>query len=181
VADIERELAAARERLDGAAKKTSEVAKSEQALRQQLESLTRTDLGEDGRRGRSKVAARAYREVLVKLEQEQAERTRAEDEAARLSDQVRQLEQQLQQRPAAATDPAVEEDLRHLLAARQRELDEVRTALNEQRARYAAVASQLTPNQLAESTEPRTEKPWTAVDEDLLDRIQRAKDLAGQD
>ena len=64
---------------------------------------------------------------------------------------------------------------------RQRELEELRSALNEQRARYAAVASQLTPQELAESSETPEERPWTAIDGDLLDRLTRAKQLTNED
>jgi chromosome segregation ATPase len=193
LAQAERELAGARERLAAVEETTKALATSEQALRQELESLTRTDLGDEpkglGAR-RSKVSGRAYREVLEQLEQEQAERARLEQQVAALAEQVAKLEAEAAERAAEPESPtpdqaSVEADLRHLLATAQRDLDEARTALNEQQARYAAVASEVVA-EVAPASAPSEapapdEKPWTAVDDDLLSRLQRAKQFAGGD
>jgi chromosome segregation ATPase len=81
----------------------------------------------------------------------------------------------------SAPDP-VQEDLRHLLAARQRELDEARADLKEQRARYAAIASKMSPTELAATTDARpASTDWSALDDELLDRLARAKELSQQD
>jgi chromosome segregation ATPase len=200
-AEAERELAEAHERLATVEQTTKALATSEQALRQELESLTRTDLGDNqkGRGGRrSKVSARAYGEAIEQLEREQAERARLEQETAALAEQVTKLEAQAAEHAATAAvrseatpepesptpaQAAVEADLRHLLATAQRELDEARAALSEQQARYAAVASEVVAETAVASTpaaaQPADEKPWTAVDDDLLSRLQRAKQFAG--
>lgn len=175
------------------------LATSEQALRQEFELLTRTDLGQATRRRgrRSSVSSVAYREALASLEDERAERARIEQEAARLADQLSTAAQITvdpggdQAGAAAETEAAggsnsahasIEADLRHLLAVTQRDLDEARAALNEQQARYAAVASNAASD---DPTPPMpvgeiagAAKPWSAVDEDLLDRIARAQEFA---
>jgi hypothetical protein len=134
-----------------------------------------------GRRA-PKVSPNEHRDVLGRLEEAQAERAKLEDEAAHLSDHKRQLEQELEQ---AAT---IEADLRHLLDARERELTQLRSELAEQRARFAAVAgrphdprSDDAPEDADRPTaQPHGEKPWTGADQELLERIARAKALAGQ-
>jgi chromosome segregation ATPase len=149
---------------------------SEQALRQELELLTRTDLGEvrRGRGRRSKVSSDAYRGALASLEHERVERAHLEQETARLASELSK---------AAQSAPAtVEADLRHLLTVTQRDLDEARAVLNEQQARYAAIAGNAAqdrpvPNELQGET-ARAEKPWSAIDEDLLNRIARAQEFA---
>jgi chromosome segregation ATPase len=176
-------LAAATERLTEIESATKTLAVSEQKTRQELELLTRPDQGDGTRRpfGRSKVSAQAYKDALARIEATEAERTRAEDDAARLADRVRELESEIAAHHADPTPAEVEGDLRHLLAARQRELDEVRRELTEQRARYAAVASTMTPTELAATAEPPAGEPWTALDDDLLGRLARAKELSGSD
>jgi hypothetical protein len=114
------------------------------------------------------VAARAYREALAELDAERGERERLEAEAAGLAEQLRQLEQQLVEENVEHA----ESDLRHLLDARERELDLLRAELAEQRSRYSAVAG---------GPAAASPAPWSRVDDDLLERIARAKDLAGQD
>jgi chromosome segregation ATPase len=190
--EAELQLAEARDRLSSVEETTKALATTEHALRQELESLTRTDLGQEsrGRALRSKVSVRAYREALAKLEHEQAERARLEQESARLAEQVSALENVAEQSARVAEEvdtaaqEAVEADLRHLLAVAQRDLDEARAALNEQQARYAAVASEAVADDVvpgAGAATPAGEKPWTAVDDDLLSRLQRAKEFAGSD
>jgi hypothetical protein len=92
-------LADAREQLAEAQRVMADLAASEQRLRQELDSLTRTDLGEKGGRlslrRAPKVAARAYAELAEKFEVETAARAMAEDDAAALQDQVHRLEEQL--------------------------------------------------------------------------------------
>jgi hypothetical protein len=196
LSEAERELAHAHERLAAVEETMKALSASEQALRQELESLTRTDLGDEpkglGAR-RSKVSARAYREALEQLEREEAERTRLEQETVALAERVAKLEADAAERATAtpqqqAPTPdqaAMEADLRHLLATAQRDLDEARAALNEQQARYAAVASEVVAEGAAESVpaevQAADEKPWTAVDDELLSRLQRAKQFAGGD
>lgn len=182
------EIATGRERLSALQKDASALSSREQAARQELATLTRTDLGEGGRRGRSKVSARAYRELAAKLEHEQSERTRLEDETARLADRLREMEHaaaQVEQAPAPDPSQAtVEADLRHLLSGTQQELEDARRELREQRARYVAIASELPAAEVAPMSAVATrpdEPPWTAVDDDLLGRIARAKEFAGQD
>lgn len=183
---IAAELGDARARLEQAEEVTGQLAVSEQALRQELDALTRTDVGEDPSHGlslrRNRVSTRAYRESLAKLEDEQARRAAIEQDASRLGEQVRQLELALAARDATRAQASVEADLRHLLSVRQAELDEARATLKEQSARYAAVASQVPVAEAAAVQEaPREARPWTAVDDDLLARLARAKELAGQD
>jgi chromosome segregation ATPase len=196
----EHQLAEARAQLAAVETTTMALATSEQALRQQLDGLPRTDLGEGKpkHRGRSKVSARAYRETLTSLEQEKAERARLEQESVRLVERVTELEQELATRTEAAAraeaeaeakaeppvTPAqatVEADLRHLLTVAQRDLDEARAALSEQQARYAAVASEVVSDDPAgtesDAVKAEDEKPWSAVDDDLLSRINRANEF----
>jgi chromosome segregation ATPase len=153
LAKAERELREAREELDETRRqlahgeeKIKTLAISEQALRQEVELLTRSDLG-DEKRGTGRHSKTAT--------------------------------------PAETTTEA---DLRHLLAVTQRDLDEARVELNEQQARYAAVAGEAASDgpaarrteaeAEAESAEP--ERPWTAIDEDLLNRITRAQEFAAR-
>jgi chromosome segregation ATPase len=173
-----------------------ELARSEQAARQELGALTRTDLGEKGSllslRG-SKVSARAHREALEQLETEREGRTQLQDEAKLLAARVGELEQELAAQSAAEAGggpsgrpnaEVVEGDLRHLLEVRERELEAVRVELADYRTRYSTVASQVPPAELPEPPRDagdRDAEPWSAVDQDLLERIARAKALAGQD
>jgi chromosome segregation ATPase len=126
-------------------------------------------------------AETAAREALEMLEREQDVRRRAQDDAGRLADRVHELESHIAAR-ADETDAAViEDDLRHLLATRQRELDETRAELKEQRGRYAAVASKMSPTELAATTETHPpEDGWSALDDELLGRLARAKELSQQ-
>jgi DNA repair exonuclease SbcCD ATPase subunit len=179
----------------------TELTQERDRLAKELDELSGSATVREGIRRRSKVAARVYQEALDQLEAERTRAQAAEIELASTRDQLgaaqRELEEAVSRAATAAAeaetetapepeplnprDEEVEDDLRHLLAMRSRELEELRTALNEQRARYAAVASQLTPQELAETAEKRDERPWTALDEDLLDRIARAKELSSQD
>ncbi|MEA2412263.1 MAG: hypothetical protein QOC77_2824, partial [Thermoleophilaceae bacterium] len=124
--------------------------------------------------------ADVHSERLAKAERELGE-ARAELDATR-----RQLAGGSREAatPAQATTEA---DLRHLLADTQRDLDEARAALNEQRARYAAVASEAAWDSPSPGLHPPddgdaqpAERPWTAVDEDLLSRIARAQEFAAR-
>jgi hypothetical protein len=76
---------------------------------------------------------------------------------------------------------SVEADLRHLLETRDSELARLRAELGDQRARYANVASQIPAEDAVPPAAAEAGEPWSAVDQDLLDRIARAKQLAGQD
>jgi hypothetical protein len=73
-------------------------------------------------------------------------------------------------------------DCREKLVQAWRQLDETRTALNEQQARYAAMAGAATAGEIVPepSVVTVTEgKPWTGLDDLLLRRIARAKEFAG--
>ena len=115
--------------------------------------------------------ARAAREIL--------EERRRTDEATRRAEVA-------ERKLAAQTTSAqgvVENDLRHLLEKRERELEAVRAELAEQRTRYAAAASAVPPAEEppADAIAGAKAEPWSRVDEDLLERLARAKSLAGQD
>jgi hypothetical protein len=79
-----------------------------------------------------------------------------------------------------ARTATVEADLRHLLDARERELAQLRSELGEQRARYATAAGELPVEEAVAPAAGPDEKPWSRADRELLDRIARAKALAGQ-
>jgi hypothetical protein len=66
-------------------------------------------------------------------------------------------------------------ECREKLVQAWRELEEARTALSEQQARYAALAGAAEP----EAPVTADEKPWTALDEVLLKRLARAKQFTG--
>jgi hypothetical protein len=73
-------------------------------------------------------------------------------------------------------------DCREKLVQAWGQLDEARAALNEQQARYAAVAGKAEVHDVVPEPDPVTvtdEKPWTALDEVLLRRLARAKEFAG--
>ncbi|MEA2469886.1 MAG: hypothetical protein QOE38_885, partial [Thermoleophilaceae bacterium] len=143
---------------------------TERAARELVEQRAKTD--------EASHLADVHSERLAKAERELSE-ARAELDATR---------KQLADGPREAATPAqatTEADLRHLLAVTQRDLDEARVALNEQRARYAAVASEAAWDSPAlhpaddDGAQP-PERPWTAVDEDLLSRIARAQEFAAR-
>jgi hypothetical protein len=125
------------------------------------------------------------------LERFEAARSDADVFSERLAKAERELAEAQQQlaeagaeRDAAPAQATVEADLRHLLAICQGELDEARAALNEQQARYAAVAGDVVTElvvPLPDAVIRTGDQPWTAVDEELLSRIARAKEFAGGD
>ncbi|GAC1324453.1 MAG: hypothetical protein NVSMB25_21990 [Thermoleophilaceae bacterium] len=183
--EADRALVEIRGRLAKSEETVMALAISEQALRQERDLLTRTDLGDqENRRSlrRAKVSSRQFRETLAELEQERTARAALEAERVELAAEVRQLEEKIAGHESTPSQASVEADLRHLLATRQRELDEARVALRTQHARYASVASQVPALAAGDPPSvPAESKPWTAVDEDLLARITRAKEFAGQD
>jgi chromosome segregation ATPase len=137
----------------------------------------RTELAAAGERTTQLEAELAA--ALERLDQEKTERRRAQDEADTHIAQIRRLEASL---GSDDGEEVVEEDLRHLLSARQRELTETRAELEAQRARYAEVASKMTPTELAEATQtPPSENDWSVLDGELLDRLTRAKELSQED
>jgi chromosome segregation ATPase len=132
----------------------------------------------------------AGRELATAREQLAAEEARADEAARRTAEaewQLAEARERLVKAETTTSDeptPAqavVETDLRHLLETRERELESLRQELAEQRSRYAAVASEVPPTEEppAETIENATAEPWSRVDEDLLERLARAKSLAG--
>ena len=119
-----------------------------------------------------------------------AETARADEVARRTAEaewQLAEAREQLAKAGAAGertpAQAVVETDLRHLLEKRERELEAARAELAEQRTRYAAVASEVPPAEEppADAIAGENAEPWSRVDEDLLERLARAKSLAGQD
>ena len=134
--------------------------------------------------GRAAAAEQALAEAREELAVEKARADEAARRAGEAEWQLSEARERLARGVTESGNPtpaqvAVEEDLRHLLERRERELEEVRAELAEQRARYTAVASEVPPAE--EPPTPPKAEPWSRVDEDLLDRLARAKSLAGQD
>jgi hypothetical protein len=166
-------LAAAAETPSGGAAQPAPAAAPEPASGEKDETADTAEGPEPKRprlRRAAKVSADKHREALAERDAERVHSARLEDEIARATDEKRQLENELAQ---AGT---VEADLRHLLDARERALVQLRSELSEQRARYATVAGQLPGN---EAEPEREEERWSALDQELLDRIARAKALSG--
>jgi DNA repair exonuclease SbcCD ATPase subunit len=171
-----RNLLDAREKAHAASK---ELAERRRELEAQCERLEE----ELDRRGASaaRLTEDLRREASEALARFEAARAEADTFSERLAKAERELEEarQLAAAPAPSSEHgAIEADLRHMLAVSQRELEAARAELREQSARYAAVASQAV---APAATDPAAEQPWTAIDEDLLGRIARAKQIAGQD
>jgi hypothetical protein len=131
------------------------------------------------------VSARAYRDAVAALETERVDRSRAEAEAIKLAEQVRGLEAELkagstaEEKLRSLNEASVEADLRHLLSVREAELESVRAELAEQRSRFAAMAHQV-PGAERPAEQPAAPS-WSVMDEDLISRLARAKQLAGSD
>ena len=179
VDELQRAAAARDERFQQTTRALSE---SEQALRTELDSLTRTDIGDDDGgllRRRGKVSGRAHREALAELERAQAATAEQAERVTTLQQMTAALEAELEERTQ------VEADLRQLLDARQEELRGARSEAAEARARLAGLATEgpaaPAPAAAPDEPEPAAATPWTAADDELVQRIARAKELAGED
>ena len=156
------------------------VATAERELREAREELAQVQTaGADTEELVEALSAEKARADEATRRVEQAER-----ELAAMREELAEAHKRLAGSTGEGEEPtpahsAIEEDLRHLLERRERELEDARAELAEQRERYAAVASEVPPVE-EPPTPPRTE-PWSRVDEDLLERLARAKSLAGQD
>jgi chromosome segregation ATPase len=194
------ELTEARDELSTLRKNTISLSQSEHALRTKLDSLTRGDVGDSGRlQRRQKVSARAYRDALAQVEVEQAERQRLEAEAASLAARVRELESMKPPavEPAAASEALakrlkdmeeqleartqVEADLRRLFETSQEELETARAEAAEARGRLASTPVPAPAGDNGEPHKAKESQPWTGVDQELIDRIAKANQLAGSD
>ena len=196
-----REILEERHRTDEATRQTDfyseRLAKAERELAETREELERAHAlaGQagglvDALEAESARADDATRRAEA-AEQKLADATARADEAARREAEAEwrltEARAQLAQAGAAGDQtPAqavVENDLRHLLEKREHELEAARAELAEQRTRYAAVASEVPPAEEppADAVAGERAEPWSRVDEDLLERLARAKSLAGQD
>jgi hypothetical protein len=193
VADAERELAAAREDLAAITAHVEALeARSAAAAQGMTEELAAERSRAEAAVTRTAAAEQALDTARQELEtarqQTEAESARADEAARRAGEAEWQLAQAREQlasgERAVAAEPspaqvAVEEDLRHLLERRERELEDARAELAEQRERYTAVASTVPPSEEPAAEDP--DAPWSRVDEDLLERLARARSLAGGD
>ena len=179
IAEAERELASAREELAAIANESGDADEQVAAERTRAEAAT-------GRAAAAEQALEAARQELLAVQQDvDAQKARADEAARRAGEAEWQLaqarERLVRAEDSATAEPspaqvAVEQDLRHLLERRERELEDARAELAEQRERYAAVASEVPPAE--EPPADAKDEPWSRVDEDLLERLARAKSLS---
>jgi hypothetical protein len=177
VARLESELSAARE----------ETAASE-AERTKLEESNKSRRAGIARRGED----RAMRKQIADLEKQLAERDKrvealekeAESFAARredavadsLREQVEALEEDARQRAATNDDlRALLESEREIAAAARREVDDLRQQLAAVRAEQIDAAQPAAPRPRPVPATAENGEPWTALDDELLARIEKAK------